>query len=254
MLWDSRRRTGWRAIKASKIVGSYTGHKEAAPFKAQARHNVFPLDAGARRHDEWMAQQQTQLGAAARAVCLALTKVNEAADRLSSSSGQPSAVQSEVGSSVFDLLAKEVVTPLGHALQVLSSECSSLCRDRRQLCLNTMLEGQGRTEMDRIPTSSTDLFSGDVDATIMCIGRRHDARGAFKHSGQRKRPQPSQTSHNQVNQTQTKRPRQDEAGPRFNQPFRGQPSGAGTRGGRHSYRGRGYQGGKQSASGQGNKQ
>ena len=182
---------GWRSVKASKITASYTGYDGAASFKAQSRHTVFPLEDGAVRHDGWLAQQQTRLGAVAHAMCLALTKVNEAADQLSEWQGRPTLTDptdpSETGSPIFDLLNKKVATPLGHALRVLAAECSMLCKDRRQFCLSTMLEGQGWAAMDRTPASSTDLFGGDVEELIQCINRHHESKSAFKTSF-RKRP------------------------------------------------------------------
>ena len=72
---------GWKSVKASKLTAAYTGHEKSAPFAAQTRHSAFPLDDAAVRRDDWMAHQQTRLGAAAHAVCLALTRANEVADK-----------------------------------------------------------------------------------------------------------------------------------------------------------------------------
>ena len=105
-------------MKASKIAATYTGHDGATPFKAQSRHTVFPLEDAAVCHDDWLAQQQTRLGPAVHAVCLALTKVNEAADLLSELQGKPTptnpTVPSEMGSPIFDLLIN--FFPTAHSL------------------------------------------------------------------------------------------------------------------------------------------
>ena len=124
----SQTKDGWKSLQASKITMTYTGYPEAAALAAQVRHSVFPLDDGAMWCDDWMAQQQTRLGAAAHVVCLVLTKANEAVNLLSTSPAVPTGA----GPSLSDLLCKEIATPLSHVLPVLPAECSTLCRKRWQ--------------------------------------------------------------------------------------------------------------------------
>ena len=172
---------GWKSVRASKLTASYTGHSKATPFTAQVRHPAFPLDESAVRRDEGMAQQQTRLGAAAHAVCLALTKANEVSARLSTTGASPSADPPTPDEpSLTDLLCQGLATPLGHVLRVLAAECSAQCRDRRQLCLQTMADAQGRAMLEKLPPSPTHLFDGDIDALLQTIKHRFDARGAFK--------------------------------------------------------------------------
>ena len=77
-------------LKASKMTAAYTGHVKSSLFAAESRHSAFPLDDAATRRDDWLAQQQGRLGAAAHAVCLAMTKANEVADRLAATGVLPS--------------------------------------------------------------------------------------------------------------------------------------------------------------------
>jgi hypothetical protein len=71
---------------------------------------------------------------------MAMGKTNEAAAALSSGQG--------VDNSPYEILCTDVARTLGHALRVLAAECTSLCRDRRQLCLDTLQEGNGRQAME----------------------------------------------------------------------------------------------------------
>ena len=84
--------------------------------------------------------------------------------------------------SVTELLCREVATPLDHVLRILAAECSTLCRDRRQLCLLTLSGSQGRATTEKLPPSPTQLFDGNIDAVLQTIKHRYEAGGAFKSS------------------------------------------------------------------------
>ena len=73
-----------------------------------------------------------------------------------------------------------MATPLGHVLRVLAAECSLLRRDRRQLCLDTVVDLQARADIDKISPSRTSLFDGDIDAVVQTLRHRLEAGGAFR--------------------------------------------------------------------------
>ena len=128
-----------------------------------------------------MAQQQTRLGAVGHAVCLALTKAKEVAAILPTTSASPSAdLSTPEEPSLTDLLCQGLATLLGHVLRVLAVECSALCRDRRQLCLQTMADAQGRAMVEKLPPSPAHLFDGVIDALLQTIKHKFDARGGSK--------------------------------------------------------------------------
>ena len=60
----------WRGVRANKITSLYTADT------AQSRPSVFPLNESAVK-DDFLASQQTRLGAAAHALCTALTRLND---------------------------------------------------------------------------------------------------------------------------------------------------------------------------------
>ena len=87
-----------------------------------------------------------------------MTNASEAADRLAATGVLPSgAPPDQTDTAVTDLLCREVATPIGHVLRVLAAECSTICRDRRRLCLNTLSDAQGRTAIDKLPPSPDSL-------------------------------------------------------------------------------------------------
>ena len=67
----------WRGVRANKITSLYTADSQAAAFAAQSRPSVFPLNESAAKRDDFLASQQTRLGAAAHALCTALTRLND---------------------------------------------------------------------------------------------------------------------------------------------------------------------------------
>ena len=78
------------------------------------------------------------------------------------------------------LVNDQVATPLGHVLRVLAAECSLLCRDRRQLCLDRVVDLEARADIDKISPSHTSLFHGDIDAVVQTLRHRREAGGAFR--------------------------------------------------------------------------
>ena len=166
-------------------MAAYTGHSSAAPFAAQSRPTIFPLGhAGVRRDNT-----------AAHAVCLALTRVNACVERLAA---MPTATPDDLNE-LKELLCKDTATPLGHVLRVLAAEALAICKDRRQVCLDTVADPQGRLAMDQLPPSSTHLFDGDK-----AIRHRQDIRGPFKTEA----PHRNADDHNQrrTSSQQRKRP------------------------------------------------
>ena len=67
----------WRGMRANKITSLYSADSQAAAFAAQSRPSVFPLNESAVKRDDFLASQQTRLGAAAHALCTALTRLND---------------------------------------------------------------------------------------------------------------------------------------------------------------------------------
>ena len=67
----------WRGVRANKITSLYTADSQAAAFAAQSRPSVFPLNESAAKRDDFLASQQTRLGSAAHALCMALTRLND---------------------------------------------------------------------------------------------------------------------------------------------------------------------------------
>ena len=67
----------WRGVRANKITSLYTADSQAAAFAAHSRPSVFPLNESAAKRDDFLASQQARLGAAAHALCTALTRLND---------------------------------------------------------------------------------------------------------------------------------------------------------------------------------
>ena len=67
----------WRGVRANKITSLYTADSQAAAFAAPSRPTVFPLNESAAKRDDFLASQQTRLGAAAHALCMVLTRLND---------------------------------------------------------------------------------------------------------------------------------------------------------------------------------
>lgn len=177
----------WRGVRANKITSLYTADSQAAAFAAQSRPSVFPLNESAAKRDDFLASQQTRLGAAAHALCTALTRLNDVTKTtLLGGPSQASDIFSADpltpdGRAEFArLVSDQVATPLGHVLRVLAAECSLLCRDRRQLCLDTVVDLQARADIDKISPSHTSLFDGDIDAVVQTLRHRREAGGAFR--------------------------------------------------------------------------
>ena len=123
---------GWKKVKASKIITAYTSHQDAAIFSAQERHPVFPLSPAAVRRDDILASRQARIGAAAHALCLAMSKINESVELLTGDAVTPTP---ETSGRAQQLLTQDVGTSLGHVLRTLAAESSAVCRERRQICL-----------------------------------------------------------------------------------------------------------------------
>ena len=169
-----------------------TADSQAAAFAAQSRPSVFPLNESAAKRDDFLASQQTRLGAAAHALCTALTTLNDVMETtllggLSHASDIFSAdpVTPDGRAEFARLVSDQVATPPpplppGHVLRVLAAECSLLCRDRRQLCLDTVVDLQARADIDKISPSHTSLFDGDIDAMVQTLRHRLEAGGAFR--------------------------------------------------------------------------
>ena len=177
----------WRGVRANKITSLYTADSQAAAFAAQSRPSVFPLNESAAKRDDFLASQQTRIGAAAHALCTALTRLNDVTETtLLGGPSQASDIFSADpltpdGRAEFArLVSDQVATPLGHVLRVLAAECSFLCRDRRQLCL--VVDLQARADIDKISPSHTSLFDGDIDAVVQTLRHRREAGGAFQTS------------------------------------------------------------------------
>ena len=197
---------GWKSIRASKVVATYTNHPEATIFKAQESPSVFPLDPGAIRRDEHLASQQTRLGAAGHALCLAMSSINKTVDLLTSDESA-----ADIVSRAQEMLANEAGKALGHTLRVLAAECNQLCQDRRRLCLDTLQDSRDRQEMEK-STPGTDALFGQgvsVEKVMGEIDQRRKLKSPFKkitprhqHQGpQKRRAEPSDFRH------QTKYPR-----------------------------------------------
>ena len=213
----------WYPVKANRIISSYTGGEEARMFAGHSRPAMFPLDDSANRRDETMQAQQTRLGAAAHALCSAMTMLNACTQRLAQvlpSSG--------TADEALNYMCHDVSTALGHSLRVLASEHSLLCRDRRNLCLNTMLDTQGRAAIERLPPSTTQLFSGDMEGILQAVKNRREMRSAFRpqRSSLKARSQRSAREHIPSNNEGNDHPSR----PQTNQSFRSQPYGAFRRG------------------------
>ena len=220
----------WRGVRANKITSVYTSHPDAAPFTAQSRDTVFPLPDFAARKDDQLAAQQTRLGAAAHAVCLALARLNEVTTEMADQTSAFFVPRSQSAGSKGDIrqrLDDDIATPLGHALRLLAAECSLLCKDRRQLCLNTVADQQGRTVIDRVLPSSTALFDGDINAIVNTIKQRHDAGGAFRPAAPTRQSRDRAHRQPSFHREERKRPHEGPQRGRYHsQPFRFQPYGA----------------------------
>ena len=79
----------WKAVKASKIAAVYMGLHEVITIRPTGTTICLLLDNAVLQCNHWLAKQQSRLGAGAHAICLALTKANEAADRLATTGACP---------------------------------------------------------------------------------------------------------------------------------------------------------------------
>ena len=177
----------WRGVRTNKITSLYTADSEPAAFVAQSRPSVFPLNKSAAKRDDFLASQQMQLGTATHALCTALTRLNDVTETtllggpsqaLDIFSADP--VTPDGRAEFARLVSDQVATPLGHVLRVLAAECSLLCRDRCQLCLDTVVDLQARADIDKISPSHTSLFDGDIDAVVQTLRQWREAGGAFR--------------------------------------------------------------------------
>lgn len=133
----------WKAVKASKIAAAYMGLHEVITIRPTGTTICLLLDNAVVQCNHWLAKQQSRLGAGAHAICLAMTKANEVADRLATMGVLPSGV-------LTDLLCRDT---LSHVLCILAAECSTICQGRHQLCLNTLIDAQNQTVTDKLPPS-----------------------------------------------------------------------------------------------------
>ena len=237
---DNQRST-WQPVKASRVTMAYTGHEALAPFAAQGRPPMFPLDDSCCRRDETMQAQQTRPGAAAHALCSAMAMLNDCTVKLQNVLPPSSSSKPDPAEEILQYLCADVATALGHSLRVLAAEHSMLCRDRRTICLNTVSDNQGRAALEKLPPSDTALFSGDLDSVVNAIKNRREVRGAFKAPNQ-SFPRSAVKGHRRPFYLRSQRPRRDpgtgergaEPTPvhqgRLDQPFRPQPYGAFCRG------------------------
>ena len=95
----------WRGVRADKITSLYTADSQAAAFAAQSRPSVFPLNESAAKRADFLAPQQTRLGAAAHALCTALTRLHDVTE--TALLGGPS--------QALDIFSADPVTPDGRA-------------------------------------------------------------------------------------------------------------------------------------------
>ena len=220
---------------------AYTGHEASAPFAAQGRPPMFPLDDSCCRRNETMQAQQTRLGAAAHALCSAMAMLNDCTVKLQNVLPPSSSTKPGPAEEILQYLCSDVATALGHSLRLLAAEHSMLCRDRRTICLNTVSDNQGRAALEKLPPSDTALFSGDLDSVVNAIKNRREVRGAFKAPNQ-SLPRSAVKGHRRPFYLRSQRPcrypgtgeRGAEPTPvhqgRLDQPFRPQPYGAFRRG------------------------
>ena len=167
-------------MRADKITSLYTADSQAAAFAAQSRPSVFPLNESAVKRDDFLASQQTRLGAAAHALCTALTRLNDVTETtLLGGPSQASDIFSADpvtpdGRAEFArLMSDQVATPLGHVLRVLAAECSLLCR----VAVSSAWTQWWTFKPERTFLS---LFDGDIDAVVQTLRHRREAEGAFR--------------------------------------------------------------------------
>lgn len=228
----------WRPVKATRVTASYTCHDEAACFVAQSRPPMFPLEEAACRRDGALSNQQTRLGAAAHAVCLAMTQANSLNEKLQAALPSTSEGRGPT-EEIQKLLQEDIPMALGHALRILAAESTSICKDRRQLCLQTVRDSQCRAQVEKLPPSETKLFNGDLEAVIAAIKNRREVQGAFKPTHRR-----TFKVHRQDRDRQGQDRQQRDRGDRnpnsthqpHKRPFRPQPYGANSRGGRQPFK------------------
>ena len=150
----------------------------AFPFAAQACPSLFPLNEGESYCDDVLSGLQTQLGAAAHAACLTMSTTNDSVEQLTSLSDFPDECR-EVINDVVGCLRHEAASSLGHVLRVLAHKSTSVCKDCRQLCLNTLVDRQNRAVVDKMPPSPTQLFEGDLDSLDQFLKFCQEVKSAF---------------------------------------------------------------------------
>ena len=140
--WDHRQLEGSEGLQDCSSVYGPTWSHHHSPY----RHNNLPSAGQCSSTMQSLACQTTeQIRCRSTRHLPGLDKSQWGCRQIGNNGGLPTGAPT-------DLLCRDVAT-ISHVLCILAAECSTICQDRHQLCLNTLSDAQNQTARDKLPPS-----------------------------------------------------------------------------------------------------